>query len=481
MAEEVRERLKDQYNLSDEAIDDILKSGAEGGLINLAQPQGPPTAKTAAPHSVESLESPLLASPKGGAGDPGAELLRALKEGGDLDEVMRFMIIDNWVQERFGKGKIPADVQAALDELKSAKKPTEDSIDKLISQILKYDLLFSIMDRRNARNQPPQQQTQAIDIQKAINDLGEKMTNALKEHKAEDERRRLEERAKKAEEETAAMKKQIDDKKKQEEEDQRVKDRVQAAVEPLEKEFQERVKIINERLQNVPKEERSKYLLDLNDILTSTVGEEIKGRIITSIQGAFAPPEEPTVTPSGQVNWFKLGEKGLKVLDNFIQKIPTRPPEKKAVKQMPMPALKSKPGEKAATEPKTETPAKPKPKTETPAKPAAKPETEPKPAPASPSKVKPDIEPTPATEEDTQAAIEMKASATSKPATKPTTAPKPEKAAGSEKQIKTKKTEKKVPQTPKKETTPPAKPKIKSADSTHSSKNPSTANRKQKT
>ncbi len=333
MSEETRAMLKEKYNLSDEALDDILVSGAEGGPAEPAPARQEP---------MPVVQSPSMPSMMPGAeSESGVDLMQALK-GGDLDDLMKFMVIDNWVKERFGKGKVPPEVQAILDDMKSGKKKEGSSLDSLIETMMKYEVIQSFMDSRKARGQPqqqPQQQQPTVDVERAIREIGDKMTEALRTHKLEDEKERAEERAKQKEAETAAIKQELIDRDKAEADEKRLKARVEETVEPLQRELNDRMKIINERLQNVPKEERKQYMLDLNEVITETVGDELKGRIVTSIQDAFTKEEAPPVTQNAdgklQVDFYRLGERALKTIDNFINKLPQQAPPRREVQKLP--------------------------------------------------------------------------------------------------------------------------------------------------
>ncbi len=347
--------LKTKYNLDDAAIAEIATAGLEAGVTATSPPgkaRGVPLEEPEAESEEDVFQLDLDGS--------GFDLKKALRSGTDLDEIMRFMVIDNYIKERFGKDKpIPPEIKALLRQARTGKKEAGD-LDALMDKMMKYEMIQSFIESRKARNQPQQQPQQpVVDIEKsvtnAIKEVGDKMAEALRTHKLEDERDRAEERARQAQQKAAEAEQKLKDKEQQEAEEKKLAARVQASVEPLEKELRERIQVIQARLQNVTPEERKKYMLDLNELVTETVGEELKDRIVTSIQSAFSKEESPPITTTvdgkPQIDWFKLGERALRTLDNFINKLPTQPPPKKEVKKLPQ----------LQTEPATEPQAAPKP------------------------------------------------------------------------------------------------------------------------
>ena len=331
--EETREDLKRRFNLNDQQLDEILKTGVEAELVQVA-----PTQKADLP--------PLEGLPEGITAE-GVDILKALKGEADLDQIMRFMIIDNWVKERFGKKLDDATMQRMLEAIKGT------DTDKMMDRMMKYSILESFMEGRKTRGQPPQP---TVDVEKAIRDIGDKMAEALKLHKLEEEKTKAEEHAelyrKEAKEAEAKLAEHI----KTEEEEKKLEAKVKAEITPIQEQIDKRISDITKVLKEVPPEERNKHILDLSEAISEAVTEEVKDRIVSSIRETFAEKEPPPIstTPEGkiQVDWYKLGERALKTLDKFIEKLPTQAPPKMPVKEMPPPPP-------TETPPTTETPPPP--------------------------------------------------------------------------------------------------------------------------
>ena len=366
----ILEELKKKYpNMTDEQLLDIVQTGAEKGLVTLPQPieEKPPTA------------------------EPGLDIVKALKSGADLDEIMRFMVIDNWVRERFGKGKdVPPELKEMLENVKAGKKEAASDLDAFIDRMMKYELIESFMEGRKARSQPPQPQP-TVDVEKAIREIGDKMAEALRTHKLEDEKARAEERAelhkKRAEEAEAKLIEHI----KTEEEEKKLEAKLKEKITPIQEQFDKKVSTIAEILKGVEPEKRKGLILDLGEMISEEVGDEIKARVVDGLKSAFSEKEgvPVTTTPEGklQVDWYKLGERGLKTLEKFIEKLPTQAPPRGTVKEMPR--LPTPPT--STTLSATPTPLKQESET----KPETKPEPEPKATPPQPqpTETKPKREP----------------------------------------------------------------------------------------
>jgi hypothetical protein len=333
----VYEGLRKKYpGMSDEQLADIMRTGAEHGLIEV----------TSAPASSKSAEEE--------EGGPEFDVLKALKGGGaDLDEIIRFMIIDNWLKERFGKGKVPPEIQELIDKAKSAKKDGGD-LDGIMDKTMKYEMIQSFIDSRKAKNQPPPQPT--VDVEKAIRDVGAQMAEALKTHKLEDEKEKANERADQERKRADDAEKRLHDHERTQEEDRRLETRVRERTAPIEAKYDALIKEIGNRLKNVPADERSGLMLDLGQVITEEVGETIKKRVIDGVQKAFTGEEPSAVTAgadgSPQINWYKLGERGLRTLEKFIEKMPTHPPERREVKTIPhLPPTPGTPGPSSQGQP----------------------------------------------------------------------------------------------------------------------------------
>lgn len=328
----VFDALKKKYpGLSDEDITDIMQTGAESGMIQ-------PAARAAAVTTEPS--------------EPEFEITKALKDGADLGEIMRFMIVDNWVKERFGKGKeIPPELRELLEKAKSGKGGGSD-LDALLDRMMKYEMMESFMEGRKGRKQP---QTDAnVDVVKAIQDMGEKMTHALELHKAEDETKRAEERLNQAEKKAADAERKLRERDEAEAEEQWFQKRVKDKVDPLETKFNELLKIVQDRLKNVEPEKRKDLVLDLGQMITEELGDDIKNRVLEGVKAAFGEKEPPVITTDAAgkptIDWYKLGERGLKTIEKFIERLPTQPPPRSQIKEMAKPLPKLPPSPEKPTE-----------------------------------------------------------------------------------------------------------------------------------
>jgi len=340
------EELKAKYpNIPEAQLLDIIQEGVEKGVVSVEPAASPET------HAKEE--------------EPEFDILKLLSKGEtDLNQILTAMYIENLMKERFGKGKeMPAEIKELLEK---AKTKEGSSMDKLLETIMKYDFMESIMDSRRAKKQPQQPQS-AVDVEKTIREIGDKMTEALRTHKLEDEKARAQEISDLHKQRADAAEKKLADRAQLEEDEQRLSQRVRDQVSPLRAEVDRLMKIIGERLQNVEPEKRKDLVLDLGQMISEELGEEIRDRVIGSVKSAFGDKEDlsATISPDGKVavDWFKLGERGLKTLERFIDKLPLSAPAKRDVKPMTLP---EKTPEKRKEEPKpppeTPVPSTPKPK-----------------------------------------------------------------------------------------------------------------------
>jgi hypothetical protein len=343
-ARAVFDELKKKYpTLSDEAIQDIMQTGANRGLITVT-PE--PAAETATPEEE--------------SGD--FEILKILKSGdADLDQVMRFMVIDNYIKERFGKGKeLPPEVKEALEKLKSSKSPESD-FDRFMDKMLKWEATMSFMDRLGGKKRNGEE-----DLGKEIRDMGEKMANALREHKLEDEKARAEEREAAAKKKIDELENQIETRRRTEEDEKRLEAKVKERTAPLEEKYKELMAEIGDKLRNVNPEERKGMLLDLGEMISDELGDEIKDRIIDGIKSSFGGGEKDSssvvLDDQGKARYdlFKLGERGLKTLEKLIERMPTGAPPRREVKEMTSPRLPTSGKQPEKAETATETKVEPK-------------------------------------------------------------------------------------------------------------------------
>jgi len=306
----VYEELKKKYpGMTTEALADIMRTGAEKGLIQVGQEQAEKT------------------------GEPQFDIIKALKDKDmDLDSIMRFMIVDQWMRERFKGKEIPKELQDIIEKAKQGDKGAVGDLDALMDRMMKYEMIESFMDGRRGRKQQP---TNGVDVEKVIREVGDKMAEALKTHKLEDEKTRAEERAKLLETQKNEAEKKLAEHVKTEQEEQKFQERLQASVDPLKKEYDRRIAEITSRLQNVPAEERKGLVFDLGEMISEELGKDIKERIVEGLKDAFGGGGSPPVDSKGNVDWYKLGERGLKTLEKFIEKLPTQAPAKREVKELP--------------------------------------------------------------------------------------------------------------------------------------------------
>lgn len=373
----ILEDLKKKYpTLTDEQLLDIMETGAEKGLVTLPQPaeEKPPT--ELAP--------------------PGFDIVKALK-GGEMS-IGEAIVLDGYLERKTGKS-VRDEIIPLLKETKGGKDAGSD-LDKILSDQMKYDLLESFIearrDRAHAKTQP--QTTKEVDIEKAIREIGDKMAEALKTHKLEDEKTRAEERAKLHERRAEEAEAKLTERIKAEEEEKKLEAKLREKISPIQQEVDKRISIIAASLKDVEPDRRKGLILDLGEIINTEVGDEIKSRVVDGLKNAFGEKESLPVmtTPEGklQVDWYKLGEKGLKILDKFIEKLPVQAPQKVPVKEMPPPKqLPTRPAPPTPTPPQPETkpepvqpqkaPEQPK-QPEIPAPPSQPAETKPKPEPEKP-------------------------------------------------------------------------------------------------
>jgi hypothetical protein len=319
-ARAVFDELKKKYpGLSDEAIQDIMQTGANKGLITVTPESG---SEAATPPEEDSPEFAILKILKGG--------------DADLDQVMRFMLVDQWARERFGKGKeIPADLKELLEKLKTGKAGAND-LDATMAFIMKWRMYESMIEPKKHNGE---------DLTKEIRDMSEKMTNALREHKLEDERARAEERATAEKKRADELEEKIASRQRTEEDERRLEEKVRERTAPLEDKYNTLIKEIGDKLKNMNPDERKGAMLDLGQMITEEIGEEIKDRIVESVKNSFGGGEKETsavtVDEQGKARYdlYKLGERGLKTLEKFIDKLPTVAPARREVKEMPQPKL----------------------------------------------------------------------------------------------------------------------------------------------
>jgi len=358
----ILEDLKKKYpNLTDEQLLDIMETGAQKGLVTLPQP-------------TEEKPSTELA--------PGLDIVKALK-GGEIS-IGEAIVLDGYLERKTGKS-VRDEIIALQRETKGGKEAGTD-LDKILSDQMKYDLLESFIEARRervrAKTQP--QTTKEVDIEKAIREIGDKMAEALKTHKLEDEKTRAEERAelhkKRAEEAEAKLTEHI----KTEEEEKKLEAKVKEKISPIQEEVDKRISTIAKVLKDVEPDKRKGMILDLGEMINEEVGDEIKNRVVEGLKNAFGEKESlpVTTTPEGklQVDWYKLGERALKTLDKFIEKLPVQAPPKVPVKEMPPPKLPPpQPTPPTPTTPAPPPPSAPPPTPETPPPAEAKPEPKPEP------------------------------------------------------------------------------------------------------
>jgi len=325
--QKVFEALKKKYpNLTDEAIKDIMETGANEGIITVEP----------APGTQET---------KSGEEAPEFDVIKLLREGkgGDLSDVMQLMIVDEWMRQRFGKGKereIPPEIKELLEKYRSGQK--ESDLDKLMDRMMKYEMMMSFMEGRKGRAQPQQAAEDTLKGLRAdINAMGDKMLDALRTHKLEDEKQKETERAEAERKRADELEKRIRERERTEEDDRRLDERVREKTAPLEEKYNSLIKEIGKRIKEVPEEERDRLKLDLGSMITEELGETIKDRVSESIKQIFTPREESAVTvaPDGkpQMDLYKLGERGLKLLERFIDRIPTQAPGRKEVREIQKP------------------------------------------------------------------------------------------------------------------------------------------------
>jgi len=177
--------------------------------------------------------------------------------------------------------------------------------------------------------------------------------------------------------EHAEQLKQIASRLVKEEEDKRLKDAVEAAVKPVAGELEkakeeiatlreqqgakpekgelettkETLKTLKEiddlRGKPTPPEKSKDVMIDLNEEIANALGEEIKNTIMNAVKEKLTGEGAPavTTTPEGtvQVNWYNLGQRALKTIEKFIEKLPVAAPPKGAVKEMAPPQLPTAP------------------------------------------------------------------------------------------------------------------------------------------
>jgi hypothetical protein len=354
----VFEELRKKYpGLTNEQLADIMKTGADNGLIEVASP--------------EATSPSAISEP--GEGTPEFEFLKYLKGGdADLDQVMRFMVIDNWIKERFGKGKeLPPEVKEMLEKARSGKGTSD--LDAFMERMMKWQMYQTFAESFGK----PKAQQQPVDFEKLIREQGEQMRNALHEHKLEDEKARAEQSATAEKKRADDLAAKIEEHERTEEDNRRLEEEVRVRTKPFEEKYNALLKDIGDKLKGKSPEEQKGMLLDLGQMISEELGDEIKERITDSIKSAFSGDKETSavqVTPDGKPAYdlYKLGERGLKTLEKFIEKIPTQPPPKKEVKEMPKLPPREQPKSTPSpppTPPPTPTSAETATKTEPPTKP----------------------------------------------------------------------------------------------------------------
>ena len=309
----VFEELKKKYpSLSDEAIADIMKTGADRGIIQVAEPESGPHSET---------------------DEPVFNVLEALKKG-DLS-IGEAILFDSYLERKTGKSS-KDEIMALLKEGKAGKDGGTD-LRAIMSEQMQYDLLEEMIEARRerarAKTQPLLQGTGPVDMAKLIQEMGDKMTDALRTHKLEDEKERAEERARAAQKRADEAEAKLELQRKSQEDDQKLEKRVKETVSPLEAKYEKLLKEIGDRLKNVNPEERRGLMLNLEDMINEELGEEIKGRIVEGIKGAFGEKDSSPVTTDAsgkaQLDWYKFGERILKTVEKFADKLPTRAASKK--------------------------------------------------------------------------------------------------------------------------------------------------------
>lgn len=192
--------------------------------------------------------------------------------------------------------------------------------------------------------------------------------------------------------------KEIKNREQKKEEDARLQETVQNAVKPVQQELEktkeqlakiqtppekqakgelettkDTLKTLQEldELRGKPKmpEKAKEVMIDLNEEVATALGDEIKKAIVESVHERLSGGKEEgtppvTITSDGkvQMDWYNLGQRILKTVDKFIEKLPVAAPGKVAVKEMPPP---SKPPQ-LPTPPSATTPTPPTSTTQTP-------------------------------------------------------------------------------------------------------------------
>lgn len=89
-------------------------------------------------------------------------------------------------------------------------------------------------------------------------------------------------------------------------------------------------------------EKAKEVMIDLNEEVAVALGDEIKKAVVDAVheklsgeKGEGAPPVTTTAEGKVQIDWYNLGNRVLKTIDKFIEKLPVTAPPKKEVKEMP--------------------------------------------------------------------------------------------------------------------------------------------------
>jgi len=348
----ILEELKKKYpNLTEEQLLDIYETGMRKAM----ESQGETTE--------ERPPAPELA--------PGFDLVKALK-GGEIS-IGEAIVLDGYLERKTGKS-VRDEIIALQRETKGGKESGTD-LDRILSEQMKYDLLESFMEarRERARAKTQPQTTKEVDIEKVIREIGDKMAEALKTHKLEDEKARMEEKANFYEAKATETEKKLTEHLKDEEEERKIQKKV---FEPISKQVEEKIREVKKELfERLPEKDRKDFISSVIDEVEADLKTEIKTTITNRLLGKEEDEEAGKVatTSTGTVDWgqeaVKFGNRVIRILDNMAKRFPPPgyKPEKKEMKEMPsIPTKKEQPPPplpKPAEEEQAQKPPSPPPET----------------------------------------------------------------------------------------------------------------------
>jgi len=123
-----------------------------------------------------------------------------------------------------------------------------------------------------------------------------------------------------------------------------------------------------DELRGKPKmpEKSKEVMIDLNEEIATALGDELKKAVVDAVHEKIsgekeegAPPVTTTAEGKVQIDWYNLGQRILKTVDKFIEKLPVAAPPKMPVKEMPPPSKPPQLPTPPPTAPVTPPPAPP--------------------------------------------------------------------------------------------------------------------------